>query len=90
MHLGDDAAAEFSEVEVYRATEDIVAGTPGEDATATIETSTAIRKQVVFEGSLKKTTGKGITDLPVGVQFGTSGDDDPGGGFFGVINAFKP
>ncbi len=55
--VGDDAAAEFSEVEVYRATEDIVAGTPGEDATATIETSTALRNQVVFEGSTILCTG---------------------------------
>jgi Flp pilus assembly protein CpaB len=55
--VGDDAAAEFSEVEVYRVTEDIVAGTPGEDAMAFIDTSTALRNQVVFEGSTILCTG---------------------------------
>jgi Flp pilus assembly protein CpaB len=55
--VGDDAAAEFSEVEVYRVTEDIVAGTPGEDAQAFIDTSTALRNQVVFDGSTILCTG---------------------------------
>jgi Flp pilus assembly protein CpaB len=55
--VGDDAAAEFSEVEVYRATESIVAGTSGEDAAAFIETSTALRNQIVFEGSTIICTG---------------------------------
>ena len=48
--VGDDAAAEYSEVEVYRATEDIASGTAGEDAAVMIETSSALRNQVVFEG----------------------------------------
>ena len=55
--VGDDAAAEFSEVEVYRASEEIVAGTPGEDAMAFIETSNALRSQVVFDGSTILCTG---------------------------------
>lgn len=55
--VGDQAAAEFSEVEVYRATEQIVAGTPGEEAQALIDTSTALRNQVVFEGSTVLCTG---------------------------------
>jgi Flp pilus assembly protein CpaB len=55
--VGDDAAAEFSEVEVYRVTEDIVAGTLGEDAQAFIDTSTALRNQVVFDGSTILCTG---------------------------------
>jgi Flp pilus assembly protein CpaB len=55
--VGDDAAAEFSEVEIYRATEAIVAGTPGEDARAMIDTSTALRSQVVFDGSTILCTG---------------------------------
>ena len=55
--VGDDAAAEYSEVEVYRATEDIAAGTLGEDAAVMIETSSALRNQVVFEGSTVLCTG---------------------------------
>jgi Flp pilus assembly protein CpaB len=55
--VGDDAAAEFTEVEVYRASEEIVAGTPGEDATAFIATSTALRSQVVFDDSTILCTG---------------------------------
>ena len=49
--VGDEAAAEFSEVEVYRATENIAAGMPGEEARPLIDTSTALRNQVVFDGS---------------------------------------
>jgi Flp pilus assembly protein CpaB len=55
--VGDDAAAEYSEVEVYRATEEIVASTPGEDASALIESSTALRSQIVFDGSTILCTG---------------------------------
>jgi Flp pilus assembly protein CpaB len=55
--VGDQAAAEFSEVEVYRATEPISAGTPGEEAQALIDTSTALRNQVVFDGSIILCTG---------------------------------
>jgi Flp pilus assembly protein CpaB len=65
--VGDDAAAEFSEVEVYRASEEIVAGTPGEDAMAFIETSNALRNQVVFEGSTILCTG----------AVGANADQDP-------------
>jgi Flp pilus assembly protein CpaB len=55
--VGDDAAAEYSEVEVYRATEDIASGTLGEDAAVMIETSSALRNQVVFEDSTILCTG---------------------------------
>lgn len=65
--VGDDAAAEYSEVEVYRASEEIVAATPGEDATALIETSTALRNQVVFDGSTILCTG----------AVGANADQDP-------------
>lgn len=65
--VGDDAAAEFTEVEVYRASEDIVAATPGEDAMAFIETSTALRNQVVFDGSTILCTG----------AVGANADGDP-------------
>lgn len=65
--VGDDAAAEFTEVEVYRATEEIVAGTPGEDATAFIEASTALRSQVVFDDSTIVCTG----------AVGANADGDP-------------
>ena len=65
--VGDDAAAEFTEVEVYRATEEIVAGTPGEDATAFIATSTALRSQVVFDDSTIVCTG----------AVGANADGDP-------------
>ena len=65
--VGDDAAAEFTEVEVYRATEEIVAGMPGEDATAFIETSTALRSQVVFDDSTIVCTG----------AVGANADGDP-------------
>jgi len=65
--VGDDAAAEFSEVEVYRASGEIVAGTPGEDAMAFIETSTALRNQIVFEESTILCTG----------AVGANADQDP-------------
>jgi Flp pilus assembly protein CpaB len=65
--VGDDAAAEFTEVEVYRASEEIVAGTPGEDATAFIEASTALRSQVVFDDSTILCTG----------AVGANADGDP-------------
>lgn len=65
--VGDDAAAEYSEVEVYRATEEIVGGTPGEDASALIESSTALRNQVVFEESTILCTG----------AVGANADGDP-------------
>jgi Flp pilus assembly protein CpaB len=55
--VGDEAAAEFSEVEVFRATEQISAGTPGEEAQALIDTSTALRNQVVFGDSTILCTG---------------------------------
>ena len=47
----EGVAADFSEVEVYRATELIEAGTLGEEARPFINTSKALRDQVVFDGS---------------------------------------
>lgn len=55
--LGEAEAAKFSEVEVYRATEDIAPGLQGEEAMALIGLSTALREQVVFEGSTILCTG---------------------------------
>jgi Flp pilus assembly protein CpaB len=65
--VGDDAAAEYSEVEVYRATAEIVGGTPGEDASALIESSTALRNQIVFDESTILCTG----------AVGANADEDP-------------
>lgn len=53
----ESAKAEFSEVEVYRATSAISAGMAGEDARALIQTSTALRETIVFEGSTILCTG---------------------------------
>jgi len=55
--IEEDVAADFSEVEVYRATEQIPAGTPGEEARVMIDTSTALRQRVVFDGSTVLCTG---------------------------------
>lgn len=63
----DDAAAQFSEVEVYRATEAIPAGTLGEEARSLIVTSRALRNRVVFEGSTILCTG----------AVGANADKDP-------------
>ncbi len=53
----EDAAAQFTEVEVYRATEAIPAGTLGEEARPLIVESRALRNRVVFEGSTILCTG---------------------------------
>jgi len=53
----EGVAAEFSEVEVYRATELISSGLPGEEARPLIAPSTALRQQVVFEESTVLCTG---------------------------------
>ncbi len=53
----ESAKAEFSEVEVYRATSAIPAGMAGEEARALIQTSTALRETIVFEGSTILCTG---------------------------------
>lgn len=47
----DDIRSDISEVIVYRATLDIEARTPGIDAEPNISESTALRQNVVFEGS---------------------------------------
>lgn len=46
-----DIRADIVEVEVYRATELIESKTPGEDAQPLIESTLALRENVVFEGS---------------------------------------
>lgn len=53
----DDIRSDIAEVGVYRASEQITAGTPGEDARPLIEGSTALRESVVFEGSSILCTG---------------------------------
>ncbi|MGI9666024.1 MAG: Flp pilus assembly protein CpaB [Acidimicrobiia bacterium] len=53
----EDIRSDIAEVGVYRASEQIIAGTPGEDARPLIEGSTALREYVVFEGSSIICTG---------------------------------
>lgn len=53
----DDIRADITEVGVYRATELIPAATPGEDAKAFIEASTALQQSVAFPGSTIICTG---------------------------------
>lgn len=55
--LGEAEAAKYSEVAVFRATEEITSGLSGEEARAFIDESTALREQVVFEGSTILCTG---------------------------------
>ena len=47
----DDIRADIVEVAVYRATEGITAGTPGEEARPIIGEATALRESIVFPGS---------------------------------------
>jgi Flp pilus assembly protein CpaB len=47
----DDIRADIVEVAVYRATEGIAAGTPGEEARPLIGEATALRESIVFGGS---------------------------------------
>jgi hypothetical protein len=47
----DDIRADIVEVAVYRATEGITAGTPGEEARPVIGEATALRESIVFDGS---------------------------------------
>ncbi len=49
--------SDISEVSVFRAMENIPAGTPGEEARALIEESTALREAVAFDGSTIICTG---------------------------------
>lgn len=49
--------SDISEVAVFRAIENIPPGTPGEEARALIEESTALREAVVFDGSTIICTG---------------------------------
>ncbi|MDK1019294.1 MAG: RcpC/CpaB family pilus assembly protein [Actinomycetota bacterium] len=53
----DEIKGQILEVEVFRASEPIAAGLPGEEARILIETSTALRNQIVFEGSTILCTG---------------------------------
>lgn len=62
-----DIKADVQEVEVFRATAPIASGTPGEEARSSIETSVALRNQVVFEGSTILCTG----------AVGSNADQDP-------------
>ena len=56
-NVEDDIRADIAEVGVYRATDQIVAKTPGEEARAFIEESKALRESIVFEGSTILCTG---------------------------------
>jgi Flp pilus assembly protein CpaB len=53
----DDIKADITEVQVYRAAEFVDTATTGEDAQPFIESSTALREYVVFEGSTVICTG---------------------------------
>jgi Flp pilus assembly protein CpaB len=52
-----DIRADISEVGVYRASEAIISGLPGEEAKSLIAESTALRESVVFDGSTILCTG---------------------------------
>ena len=56
-NVEDDIRADIAEVGVYRALDFIASGTAGEEAQAFIETSTALRESVVFDGSTILCTG---------------------------------
>ena len=66
-NVEDDIRADIAEVGVYRATEQIVAGSPGEESRPMISESTALRESVVFEGSTVLCTG----------AVGTNADGNP-------------
>jgi len=53
----DDLRSDIAEVVVYRATDEIAAGEAGSESRDRIEESTALREQVVFEGSAIVCTG---------------------------------
>ncbi len=53
----DDIRADIAEVGVFRATQPIDSGTPGQEARAFIADSTALREYVVFDGSTILCTG---------------------------------
>lgn len=53
----EDLRSEIAEVVVYRATDEIAAGEPGADVRDRITESTALREQVVFDGSAILCTG---------------------------------
>lgn len=56
-NVESDIRADIAEVGVYRASEPITSGTPGEEARPLIEESTALRESVVFEASTILCTG---------------------------------
>ena len=66
-NVEDDIRADIAEVGVYRATDGIAAGTPGEEARALIVEDKALRESVVFEGSTILCTG----------AVGTNADGNP-------------
>ena len=66
-NVEDDIRADIAEVGVYRASEQIASGTPGEEARALIIEDTALRESVVFEGSTILCTG----------AVGTNADGNP-------------
>ena len=66
-NVEDDIRADIAEVGVYRASDSIAAGTPGEEARPLIIEDTALRESVVFEGSTILCTG----------AVGTNADGNP-------------
>lgn len=56
-NVEDDIRADIAEVVVYRANTSIASGTAGEEARAVIEETTALRENVVFDGSTILCTG---------------------------------
>jgi len=56
-NVEDDLRSDIAEVVVYRATDPIAAGEPGSESQNRIAESTALREQVVFEGSAIVCTG---------------------------------
>ncbi len=56
-NVEDDLRSDIAEVVVYRATDDIAAGEAGSEVRDRIAESTALREQVVFEGSTILCTG---------------------------------
>ena len=63
----DDIRGDIVEVKVFRATQGIPQGTPGNQASAAIEESTALKINIVFEGSTILCTGPTNPDDPADV-----------------------
>ena len=69
----EDIRGDILEVKIFRATAAIPQGTPGEQVAASIEESTALKENIVFEGSTILCTGPVNADDPADVCI-----DNPG------------